>query len=195
MIPALRSLGVRLLLAAVAMSAVSVDLRAHAGPPFPIVSNQVAGVYDVSIWTDPDSTGDGVAAGRFWVVIERAGGGGAAPAATQVTVSVRPLDRPGPTRRGRAAPADGPARWFVLLLLDHEGRFAVQVQIDGPLGRAELESVVEATDDLRPPAFLLAVYAFPFLALGLLWGKVLLRRRRAAARARSSPAPRTNPRA
>ena len=37
---------------------------AHSGPPFPIVSNQIAGPYDVSVWTDPDATADGSAAGQ-----------------------------------------------------------------------------------------------------------------------------------
>ena len=42
---------------------------AHSGPPFPIISNQIAGSYEVSVWTDPDATADGSAAGQFWVVV------------------------------------------------------------------------------------------------------------------------------
>ena len=63
--------------------------------------------------------------------------------------------------------------------MDHEGPFGVHVGVDGPLGQAEVESKVDATYDLRPAPFLLAVYLFPFLAIGALWVKVLLRRRRA----------------
>lgn len=163
------------------------DVSGHAGPPYPIVSNRIAGPYDVSIWSDPDSTSDGVAGGRFWIVLARAGGSGALPPATRATVTVRPLDRPGPSREGRAEPVDGEVtRQFVALLLDHEGRFAVGVRIDGPLGPAAVEATVEATDDLRPPPFMVAVYAFPFVALGLLWMQVL-RRRRHAVRAAQRP--------
>ena len=49
-------------------------LLAHNGPPFPIVSDQVAGPYLVSIWTDPDTTDDGSPGGQFWVRIHLPGG-------------------------------------------------------------------------------------------------------------------------
>ena len=47
------------------------------------------------------------------------------------------------------------------------------------LGWAVVDSNVDATYDLRPAPWLLALYLFPFVAVGALWGKVLLRRRRA----------------
>ena len=47
------------------------------------------------------------------------------------------------------------SRQFVALLLDHEGPFAVQVTVDGPLGRADVETKVDATYDLRPAPLLL----------------------------------------
>ena len=80
---------------------------------------------------------------------------------------------------GPANPVNGLiSRQFVALLMDHEGPFAVRVVVTGPLGRAEVESQVDATYDLRPPPIMLAVYVFPFLAVGALWVKVLRRRRR-----------------
>src|SRR4051812_31418996 len=33
-------------------------LHAHSGPPFPIVTDQQAGAYRVTVWTDPDATDD-----------------------------------------------------------------------------------------------------------------------------------------
>jgi hypothetical protein len=161
-----------------AMNAWTTIVSAHAGPPYPIVSDRVAGAYVVSIWSDPDSTSDGVAAGRFWVVLSRTSGDGVVPGETRATVSVRPLDRPGPHRTGRAEAVDGNVgRQFVALLLDHEGPFAVHVRVDGSLGSAEVEGTFEATDDLRPSPLMVAVYALPFVALGLLWMKVLRQRR------------------
>ena len=151
---------------------------AHDGPPFPIASRQVAGPYAVSVWTDPDTTDDGTPAGRFWVTLESAGSATHVPAGTSATVSIRPLDRAGPPREGRAAPIAGDSgRQFVALVIDHEGRFAVRVTVDGPGGHGEIESEVTATYDLRPPPGLLLLYLLPFVALGGLWLKVLRRRR------------------
>ena len=153
-------------------------VSAHDGPPFPIVSRRTIGPYEISVWTDPDASDDGSAGGRFWVIVEPADGAGSLPPDTRATVTVRPLDRPGPEQSGRAEP-EGAALspQFVALPLDHEGPFAVGVSIAGPLGAAEISADVEATYDLRPPAIMLAVYLLPFLLAGGLWLKLLLRRR------------------
>jgi hypothetical protein len=76
-----------------------------------------------------------------------------------------------------AAPWMTLTRHFGLLLIDHEGRFAVEVTVDGPLGTAMAASTVEATYDQRPPPLLLVVYLAPFVLVGALWTKLLLRRR------------------
>ncbi len=152
---------------------------AHDGPPFPIVSTRTIGPYDVSVWTDPDSTDDGSAGGQFWVTV-RPSGGVALSTETRVDVAIRPLDRPGPIQTAIAPPvANDLSRRFVALVMDHEGRFHVRVTIAGPLGRAEVESEVDATYDLRPPPALIGVYLIPFALVGFLWLKLLLRRRRA----------------
>jgi hypothetical protein len=156
-----------------------VPADAHDGPPFPIVADRVAGNYRVSVWTDPDATDDGSAGGQFWVILEATADGAPVPAGTRVTVAVSPLDRAGPAMTAPASPTqEDPARQFGAVVLDHEGRFRVHVTLDGPLGPAAIESEVEATYDLRPPPIMLAVYALPFLMVGFLWLKLLLRRRR-----------------
>ena len=153
-------------------------LHAHSGPPFPIVTSQIAGAYDIGIWTDPDATDDAVAAGQFWVVLKARNGSGDVPAGTKVTVAIRPTDRPGPELTGTAKPVDGlVTRQFAALRMDHEGSFAVRVAVDGPLGPATVASAVDATYDLRPPPVLFAVYLAPFLVLGVFWMKVLRKRR------------------
>jgi hypothetical protein len=161
-----------------ALLAREILLHAHSGPPFPIVSDRIVGAYRLSIWTDPDTTDDGTPAGQFWVTLDPANGSGAVPAATHATVAIRPLDRDGPTRTGQATPVNGSTeRQFIALLMDHEGPFSVHLTVDGPLGRVEIDSQVDATYDLRPSPAMLAVYLFPFVAIGALWVKVLLRRR------------------
>ena len=159
----------------------SAILSAHTGPPFPIVSNKTEGAYEISVWTDPDSTDDGTAAGRFWVTVRPAAGTSPLPQATRVNVSLVSVDRPGETRAGAAPPiADDPVHRYVALVMDHEGRFRVRVAVDGPLGTATTEADVDATYDLRPAPYLIAVYMLPFLLIGFLWIKLMVRRRRAA---------------
>jgi hypothetical protein len=65
-------------------------------------------------------------------------------------------------------------------VLDHEGPFAVHVTVDGPLGHAAVDSRVDATYDLRPPPYMLVWYLGPFVLAGVLWTRLLLRRRAAA---------------
>jgi hypothetical protein len=154
------------------------NVSAHSGPPYPVVSNRVAGQYDVSIWTDPDATDDGSAAGQFWVVLQPIRKGSELPPDTRVNVAVWPLDRVGAVQRLTASPvARSAARQFVALVMDHEGRFGVRAIIDGPLGSADVATEVVATYDLRPPPILLVLYVIPFLLVGFLWVKLLLRRR------------------
>ncbi len=150
---------------------------AHSGPPFPAVSDRVAGPYRLSLWTDPDTTDDGSAAGQFWVVIHLADGS-QAPPDTHAIVAIRPLNRPGPERSAAASPVDGDtSRQFAALVMDHEGPFAVRATISGARGSAVVDGTVDATYDIRPARWLVILYVLPFVAVGFLWLKLLLRRR------------------
>jgi hypothetical protein len=145
----------------------------HAGPPIPLVSNRIVGPYKVSVWADPDSTDDGTAAGRFWITF-----GTPPPPGTRVQVAIWPLDRAGATIEATAqSETRNAAQWFSALVMDHEGRFQVRVTIDGSLGPATVDAEVDATYDLRPSPGLVVVYLVPFIAVGFLWLKLLLRRR------------------
>ena len=156
----------------------SIVLHAHDGPPFPIVSDQVAGPYLISVWTDPDTTDDGSAGGQFWVRLHVAGTGTPVPENTRATVAVKPLGKDGPERSASASPVRGDiTNQFAAVVMDHEGPFAVHVTVDGPLGGAAVDASVDATYDLRPSRSLLVVYLIPFVLVGLLWGRLLLRRR------------------
>ena len=152
---------------------------AHSGPPYPAVSGRIAGAYNVAVWTDPDTTDDRSAQGKFWVTVHDTHDNPVTGSGTRVEVSVKPTDRPGALEStSGAAVKNDPSMFFAALLMDHEGPFAVHVAIDGPLGHAELDCQVQATYDLRPAPWLLALYVMPFLAVALLWGKLLLKRRR-----------------
>jgi hypothetical protein len=159
---------------------------AHEGPPYPIVSNQLLGRYRISVWTDPDTTDDGSAGGQFWVMIDPARAGDAVPSDVQAVVTIRPLDRSGAALMARAAFVNqDPSRQFATLVMDHEGRFAVHVDVESASGRVSVDSEVQATYDLRPSRFVLVIYLIPFLLVGFLWTTLLVRRRRAFARARA----------
>lgn len=156
-------------------------LHAHDGPPFPILSDRVAGPYVVSIWTDPDTTDDGSTGGQFWVRLHLAAKAGAVPPETRASVAIKPADRVGPERRASASPVRGDVtNQFAAVVMDHEGRFAVHVAIDGPLGPAAVNAVVDATYNLRPPRSMVLLYLAPFLIIGLLWGRLLIRRYRSS---------------
>jgi hypothetical protein len=153
-------------------------VRAHSGPPFPIVTDRVVAAYRVSVWTDPDATDDRSAAGQFWVMLQPSQSGASIPPGTRVDVTIRPLDRQGEAQAGRAEPVNADvARQFVALVMDHEGPFGVLVAIDGPLGRADVDASTEATYDLRPRPLLTIVFVMPFLVVGFVWGKLLIKRR------------------
>ncbi len=154
----------------VVIAACQCVVEAHSGPPFPIVTDKTVGAYKVSVWTDPDATDDRSAAGRFWVTLE--------PAADDVVVSIKPTDRGGAERSARAEAVNGDKqREFVALLLDHEGPYAVHVSIAGARGSAEIDSMIDATYDLRPRPILIILFVMPFVLIGFLWGKLLMKRR------------------
>jgi hypothetical protein len=182
---------VRVLLVCGGLAAAGVNAAAHSGPPYPVVTNRATGPYIASLWTDPDATDNRTAAGKFWVTIAPAAKGAALPPGTRARVSIRALDRQAPALAGTTAPVNQDvSNQFVALLMDHEGPFAVHVAIEGPLGPGALDANVDATYDLRPARFMLALFVMPFVLVGLLWGKLLLKRRqstRRVARRQSRP--------
>lgn len=151
----------------------------HSGPPFPLVSDRIAGPYQLSLWTDPDATSDGSAAGQFWLMLQLSDGT-PVPSDTRAIIEIRAQDRVGDTHSAHTAPVDGDvSRQFAALLMDHEGPFAVRATISGARGTAGVNAAVDATYDLRPARWLLGLYVLPFVAVGFLWLKLLLHRRRA----------------
>ena len=132
----------------------------------------------MSIWTDPDTTDDGSAGGQFWVRVQSTDRDVVLPAQTRVTLMATSMPNGTPTAKAAASPVRGDVtNQFAAIVLDREGRFGVLVEIDGPLGEASVRSAVDATYDLRPPRALLVLYLLPFVLTGVLWGRLLLRRR------------------
>src|SRR6202050_5821296 len=75
----------RKLLLLVVLLVASSPLRAHNGPPFPIISDKRVGPVVVSLWTHPD-----VGTGLFYVIVD-APPGGAIPPDLKIEIGVRPV--------------------------------------------------------------------------------------------------------
>jgi len=148
-------------------------VRAHEGPPFPILVDRPVGPYVASVWTDPD-----IGKATFFVVLEPPEGR-SLPERTRVRIAVQPVTRRLPEvvyeaalQRGRQ---DG--HYFTAVSFDRGEMWRVRVLLDGPQGGGELAAEVEATPagTIGPVGLLL--YPLPFLAMGFLWLKAALRRR------------------
>ena len=131
-------------------SASETDVRAHSGPPFPIVTGRTVGAYHLEVWADPDATDDGSAAGQFWVVVHPLDGSSNLPAGTRADVSVAATDRPGAAHSRKAEPVNGDiTRQFAVLVMDHEGPFGVHVSVNGPLGKSDIDAAWDRRRDSR----------------------------------------------
>jgi hypothetical protein len=168
----------RAVVAALSLLAVQEVLNGHSGPPFPIVTDAAHGPYLISIWTDPDATDDGTPGGQFWIVIAPSARGGSISPDTRATVSVRPSAAQAKVVSTRTEPVRGDVtNQFGAVVMDHEGPYSVHVEVAGSMGAAAVDSMVDATYDLRPAPYMLLWYLAPFLMVGFLWSRLLLRRR------------------
>jgi len=171
-------------LLAIACSLLPATAFAHSGPAYPVVTDQRSGPYTISIWTDPDTTDDGTAGGRFWVVVTN--GAASAPAARVRIVATPVKSSQQPTAVDVTSPGRDGHTYYGAVLMDHEGPYGIDVHVDGPAGVASVRTSVEATYDLRPSPFVAALYLVPFVLVGLLWMRVLMRRNRVAHARRAS---------
>jgi hypothetical protein len=172
-----------LLAALLATALNTAPLRAHEGPPFPILMDQPTASYVVSVWADPDI-------GEAVVYVQVATADGERPgddAAPAVTLWVEPTS-------GRLSSVEYEGqRQSLRNLLQYEVRphfdqrdmWTVGVRLQPSSGRPEtVTTEVEST----PPglgAWDVAIYLFPFALLGGMWVVALVRRRRTSRDART----------
>jgi hypothetical protein len=145
----------------------------HAGPPFPILEDQLLGSYSVSVWVDPD-----IGIGTFYVVLQAAGDAGFADVSS-VQIGIAPTSGRLPEKMYAATPMrvrEG-ARYFAQASFDRQDMWQVRVDIDGRGGRGGLRMEVETTPDGTIGPIGLLIYALPFVAVAVLWLKALLRQR------------------
>jgi hypothetical protein len=150
-------------------------VRAHYGPPFPILTDRRVGPYVVSVWADPN-----IGTGFFYVLLDAAPGA-RLPARTRVRIAIQPVSKrlpevlyelaPQPARQGQ--------RFYTSVQFDRGELWRTRVVIASSAGGGELATEVEPTPAgvLGPLGSL--IYVFPFAGVGFLWIKAALRRRAA----------------
>ena len=156
--------------------------QAHIGPPFPIVQDQVAGPYKISVWTHPD-----IGLSAFYVILDPAPGA-TTPDKNDVEVYVQPVDGRLPEVGYPAAREAnrGKVQYDAQVEFDQRDMWRVRVTVAGANGKGEVEAQVEST-----PTFAfwdLLFYGFPFILFGGLWLVVALGRARRQRREAGSPA-------
>jgi hypothetical protein len=146
--------------------------QAHVGPPFPIVENQRAGPYVISVWAHPD-----LGKGAFYVILEPAPGT-TMPEDNQVEVSVQPLSGrlPEATYSGtRQDDVRDKVQCYAEADFDQQELWRVRVRVSGAAGAGEVISEVEPTPTTYGRWDLL-IYSVPFVLFGALWLYAALRR-------------------
>jgi hypothetical protein len=143
----------------------------HDGPPFPLLLDEKAGPYKISVWADPD-----VGTGTFWVFVEAAGGGNTED--VTVTVNVKPKSGrlPESSYPAERQEVGGRVQYYAEVEFDAQEYWQVRFQVAGPAGKGEVTAEVEAT----PPGlgrWDFAVYLLPFVLLAWLWTYGVLRSR------------------
>lgn len=151
----------------------ALPLAAHNGPPFPIIVDRPAGPVVISLWTHPD-----VGIGTFFVIV-KAPPGGAIPDDLKFDIAVRPAT-------GRLAWARYPMQreWLrgqvqfnASVPFDAQELWNVQVFVNSKKGGGQGAASVEVT----PPGlgrWDLLFFSCPFLGVGFLWFRVLMKRRK-----------------
>jgi hypothetical protein len=145
---------------------------AHEGPPFPIIVDQRAGRYVISVWTDPD-----VGIGTFFVILAPVPGT-TLLAENEVEVCVQPTSGrlPEACYAGKRQNLRDRVQYYAEVEFDRQEMWRVRVRVSGAGESAEVTSEVEAT----PPGFGawdLLIYGFPFILFGTLWLVAALRGR------------------
>ena len=150
----------------------SAGTSAHEGPPYPIIVDKTAGPCLVSVWADPD-----VGVGTFFVILEPLDGS-ALPEDVKVEVGVRPVSGRLNEVHHSAVRDEVRARvqYKAEVPFDREELWRVRLTLQSSHGNGEIITDVEVT----PPGYGrwdLLIYLFPFLAVGYLWLRAVLRAR------------------
>jgi len=149
--------------------------RAHVGAPYPVLLEEPAGPYLVSALADPD-----VGQGTFYILVALEQGQ-TAPSYTAVTVWVEPEDGhlSATLHQAEREQTRYGERFVAKVPFDAEGRWGVQLEIEGSAGDGSLSFPVQVTPSGTGWLATLACLV-PFVILGWLWLRGTLRQRSGA---------------
>jgi len=162
-----------LLLVAGLLCAWPLRVHAHDGPPYAVLVDKPVGPCMVSVWADPD-----VGTGTFFIILEPPPDG-TLPDDLKITLAVQPASGRLPEARYAAAreALRNRVQYKAEVQFDAQEVWRVRVMLESARGGGELATEVEVT----PPGlgrWDLLLYLFPFVAVGALWVRALLYRRK-----------------
>jgi tetratricopeptide (TPR) repeat protein len=148
------------------------SVRAHNGPPFPIIVDQHVGPCIVSLWTHPD-----IGLGTFFVMVDAAPGT-AIPIDLKIDLGIQPVSGRlaeviYPTRRENLR---GQVEYKTEVNFDRQEFWRARLIVHSSQGEGEATASVEAT----PAGFGrwdLLLYLLPFAGVGFLWFKAVTTKR------------------
>lgn len=156
---------------------ISSPAQAHEGPPFAIIIDEDVGPYLVSVWTDPD-----IGIGTFYIVFDPKTDNHSTDDISAVEIGVEPVS-------GRLEEAvyafeeqraRSGARYWTEVEFDKGEFYSLRINIKGDGFEKEMTSEVEATPDGSIGPIGLLIYAIPFIAVGFLWFRTIIVKRRHA---------------
>jgi hypothetical protein len=150
----------------------SLPVSGHNGPPFPIIENKNIGPCVISLWTHPD-----IGVGTFFVFLGPAPGK-SIPADLKFNIGIQPESKrlPEVVYAMNREDDHGQVQYKASVDFDRDDFFRVRLVWQDAQEKAETFSRVEAT----PVGFGrwdLLLYLLPFLAVGFLWFRGIVRRR------------------
>jgi len=147
--------------------------RGHDGPPYPVVVDRPFAGRTLSIWADPD-----VGIGTFYLYVEPEQG--AEEAMLPLEIHAIPGNSRWTESSAEAKPASKNDAYQLIGEIAFEARGPWTVRFTHPASGEELTLEIEVTPPGSFGPIDILWFAFPFLALGFLWVKGVMRQRRYA---------------
>ena len=148
----------------------AVPASAHNGPPFPLFENVKLGPCMVALWTHPD-----VGTGTFFVLVDPLPNG-SVPDDLAIKIGVQPISGriPEVVYAAQRVKLRGQVQYNVQTDFDRQELWRIRLILQSAQGVSEASAQVEVT----PTGFGrwdLLFYALPFLAVGFLWSRAIMR--------------------
>lgn len=163
-----------LLLIVIFLCAWPVRVQGHDGPPFAVIVDKQVGSCIISVWADPD-----IGTGTFFIILEPPPND-TIPDDIKIKVAVQPLSGRLPEALYSAVRQEdqrGQVQYKAEAKFDAQEFWRVRVTLESARGSGEVSTEVEATPP-GPGRWGILLYLFPFAAVGFLWVRAILYRRR-----------------